>query len=111
MVVLPDHIHCLLTLPKGESDYSVRLRLIKTIMTKQAGEQIWQKRFWEHAIRDEYDFEQHVNYIHYNPVKHGLVNRPIDWRHSSIHKFIAEKQLPKNWACDGLCIDGSVGKE
>ena len=58
---------------------------------------IWQRRFWEHRIRDEYDYESHVNYIHYNPVKHGYVARPNEWQYSSLHRYIAEGILPVNW--------------
>ncbi|MBX9703085.1 MAG: hypothetical protein K2X39_02920, partial [Silvanigrellaceae bacterium] len=60
---------------------------------------IWQKRFWEHLIRNEADFEHHVNYIHYNPVKHGHVANPTDWPHSSIHRFIRKGILNNHWAC------------
>ena len=95
--MLPDHFHCLWTLPFGDSDLSTRMRLIKTFVTKKYGNQLeinaeiftsrqkrqarnlWQRRFWEHYIRDEKDFIQHIDYIHYNPVKHGFVKSPKDW--------------------------------
>ena len=92
MVVLPDHLHALLTLPQNDNDYSTRWSLIKAGFSrllpkderispsrKTKGERgIWQRRFWEHAIRDEQDFENHLNYIHYNPVKHGYVESAVD---------------------------------
>jgi putative transposase len=91
VVVLPDHLHVVMTLPVGDADYSNRWRLIKRRLTDavvQAGVPthhrngeyaLWQRRFWEHTIRDEADFERHVDYIHFNPVKHGLVARVRDW--------------------------------
>jgi putative transposase len=104
IVILPDHIHSLWTLPKDDADYSIRCRNIKRAFTQQItpddrpavfasrrhkGEQvIWQRRFWEHRIRDDKDFSHHVDYIHYNPVKHGYVKRPADWVYSSIHRYI-----------------------
>ena len=101
MVILPDHLHAIWTLPKGDSDYSKRWTLIKSGFSRQLpkgehinksryqkGERgIWQRRFWEHLIRDEEDYLKHIEYIHNNPVKHGYVGNPKDWPHSSIHKF------------------------
>jgi putative transposase len=93
-VVLPDHLHCIWTLPQGDSNFSTRWRLIKSYFSrkcdtllpenlsisqqKKQERAIWQRRFWEHLIRDEVDFKNHVEYIHYNPVKHGLVQAPKD---------------------------------
>lgn len=97
-VVLPDHLHCVWTLPGGDSDFSTRWRLIKTrfsralpqgnlrrshVARQERG--IWQRRFWEHHIRDEGDMAEHVTYCWINPVKHGLVERAEDWPYSSIH--------------------------
>ena len=100
-VIMPDHIHWLLTLPENDSDYSTRIKLIKTRFTKSylkgrkqtarnaKGEMsVWQSRFWEHWIRDEKDLEKHLDYIHFNPVKHGLVNTPEQWSNSSLHTYI-----------------------
>lgn len=98
LVVLPDHIHAIWTLPKNDNNYSMRWSLIKSGFSRQLpnieninesritkGERgIWQRRYWEHLIRDDYDLEMHVNYIHHNPVKHGYVNRSADWPYSSI---------------------------
>lgn len=114
VVILPDHIHMLMTLPENDSNYSLRLNLIKGYFSKQIARiepisvsrknkrerGIWQRRFWEHFIRDEADYLHHVNYIHYNPVKHGYVLKPTGWRYSSIHRFIKLGVLPDNWACD-----------
>ena len=107
MVVLPDHWHAVWTLPPDDAAYTRRLRLIKARFTKhllRAGVNIskddrgeynvWQKRFWEHTIRDDRDFEAHVNYVHINPVKHGYVKRAIDWPHSTIHRYVANDVLP-----------------
>ncbi|QFT96996.1 hypothetical protein FIU85_06760 [Roseovarius sp. THAF8] len=102
MVVLPDHIHAVWTLPTGDADFSTRWRKIKALFSRHSettgcindsrrrkGERgIWQRRFWEHAIRDDADFVAHVNYCHFNPVKHGLVERPEDWPYSTIHRDI-----------------------
>lgn len=114
-VVLPDHLHCLWTLPPEDSDYAMRLRLIKARFSRavppgeavspsrqRRGERgIWQRRYWEHAIRDERDFERHVEYIHYNPVKHGHAAAPIDWPFSSFRKYVAAGVYEREWAASG----------
>ena len=110
VVVLPDHLHTLWTLPIGDSDYSARWRAIKSRFTHAVrkcgvplspnakGEyDLWQRRYWEHTIRDEDDLQKHVDYIHYNPVKHGLVTRVVDWPFSSFHRYIRLGQLSSNW--------------
>jgi putative transposase len=120
MVILPDHIHAIWTLPTDDADYSIRWRNIKRSFTQhiepdnrptvfgsrqRKGEQaIWQRRFWEHRIRDEKDFNQHIEYIHYNPVKHGLVKRPIDWQYSSIHRYIRQRIVTPDWGV-GCVVD------
>ena len=112
VVVLPDHLHCLWKLPPDDADFSTRWRLIKTRFlnslptTEHLSERrqlkgergIWQRRFWEHTIRDEADYAAHVDYIHFNPVRHGYARRPVDWPHSSIHRFIVEGLLTPDWA-------------
>ncbi|NES77302.1 MULTISPECIES: transposase [unclassified Okeania] len=118
-VLLPEHFHCLWTLPANDGDFSMRLRLIKTYVTKHYKQELainreislsrqkrkesnlWQRRFWEHLIRDEQDFVNHCDYIHYNPVRHGLCTNPQDWQFSSIHRFIAQRIYPANWGRDG----------
>jgi putative transposase len=112
--ILPDHIHALWQLPEDDTDYAARWSLLKSsfsrglpaakirsvskITKREKG--IWQRRCWEHAIRDDTDFERHVNYIHYNPVKHGLVTRVADWPFSSFHRYVAQGILPADWAGD-----------
>ena len=114
-VLLPDHFHCLWTLPQTDADLSTRLRLIKTFVTKHYSNQLsivrdisvsrqkrkegnlWQRRFWEHLIRDDKDYANHCDYIHYNPVGHKLCRSPQDWQYSSIHRFIAEGIYPPDW--------------
>ncbi|MCB2262766.1 MAG: transposase [Candidatus Thiosymbion ectosymbiont of Robbea hypermnestra] len=112
IVILPDHIHCIWTLPPDDSDYSNRWTLIKTgfsralahgeqvsVSRRKRGERgIWQRRFWEHLIRDDRDYERHVDYIHWNPVKHGWVRRVMDWEHSSFHRFVERGIYPSDWS-------------
>jgi putative transposase len=111
VVILPDHLHTIWTLPKGDADYSGRWRAIKShfsqYLTKtgfplnqnKRGEyDLWQRRFWEHTIRDDDDFTRHVDYIHWNPVKHGLVERVSEWPYSSFHRFVRLGYYPLNWA-------------
>jgi len=111
-VVLPDHLHAVWTLPDGDADFSTRWTLIKRGFsariaadeTRSAskiakGERgIWQRRFWEHTIRDEADFRRHVDYVHFNPVKHGLVSDAKDWPFSSFHRAVARGDYPSSWA-------------
>ncbi|MDM8565154.1 transposase [Candidatus Halobeggiatoa sp. HSG11] len=102
IVILPDHLHCIWTLPPNDFNYSMRWRQIKSKFSYQLppteqrslnrqkrGERgIWQRRFWEHTIRNEQDYFQHIDYTHYNPVKHGYVTQPIDWKYSSFNHKI-----------------------
>jgi putative transposase len=91
IVILPDHLHTVWRLPPGDTDFSLRWRLIKhfvatglpSLTDHRGGKSVWQRRFWEHAIRDENDWRNHVDYVHYNPVRHGYARRPGDWRWSS----------------------------
>src|SRR5882762_2888967 len=113
VVVLPDHLHIMMTLPAEDANYASRLSLIKrrfTTAVARAGvgiprhangeHALWQRRFWEHTIRDERDFERHVDYIHFNPVKHGLVTRVRDWPYSSFHRYVRRGILPEDWGGD-----------
>ena len=114
MVILPEHLHALWTLPPGDVDYPRRWMLIKTGFSRQIpqgkgrsasraskGERgIWQRRYWEHCIRDEADFARHVDYIHFNPVKHGHVARAVDWPYSSIHRYIKAGLIDSDWGGD-----------
>ncbi|MDD5034036.1 MAG: transposase [Methylococcaceae bacterium] len=113
-VLLPDHLHCIWTLPLDDEDYPMRWNGIKKHFThycpdhyktpssptrKRKREQsIWQRRYWEHQIRDDRDFEKHCDYIHWNPVKHGLVSRVVDWPYSSFHRFVRLGIYPPDWA-------------
>ncbi|HYF98364.1 MAG TPA: transposase [Coxiellaceae bacterium] len=114
IVVLPDHLHVLMTLPSEDANYSLRWSLIKSDFSRQLvfNEElslsrkikrergVWQRRFWEHLIRDELGYERHLDYIHYNPVKHGYVARASDWKLSSIHYYINKGVLTADWAAD-----------
>ena len=111
-VVLPDHIHCIMSLPNGDSDFALRWRLIKSGFSKQLpknerlsksrikrGERgIWQRRYWEHMIRDQSDFNAHMDYIHINPVKHGFVSKVKDWSYSTFHKLVEQGIYESDWA-------------
>lgn len=110
-VVLPEHLHCIWTLPEGDDDFSGRWRDIKTrfskalpvteyrnpVRKKRNERGIWQRRFWEHALRDDADYAHHVDYIHYNPVKHGHVDRVADWPYSTFHRFVQQEIYPPDW--------------
>ncbi|BAN50809.1 transposase [Metapseudomonas resinovorans] len=112
LVVLPDHLHLLMDLPPGDADFSSRVRRLKSAFVSLLHEKpdaglafnakgeanIWQRRFWEHLIRDERDYIAHVDYIHFNPVKHGLVGAVRDWPLSSFHRFVERGVLPVDWA-------------
>ena len=113
--LLPDHLHCVWTLPQDDADYPARWSMIKSLFTKrylgEGGDQgpqnasrqrsgeatVWQRRYWEHVIRDDADFERHVNYTHYNPVKHGHVLRPADWKWSTFHKYLRQGIYDEDW--------------
>ena len=96
-VVLPDHLHCLWCLPESDADFSTRWQMVKTSFSrripaqkrKDGAKSIWQPRFYDHCIRDESDFQKHLDYIHYNPVKHGLAYSPGEWPYSSFAHFVA----------------------
>ena len=112
--VLPDHLHCIWKL-QGDIDFSTRWQMVKTYFSRQIrlrnarfkNIQIWQPRFWEHVIRDNNDFNKHLDYIHYNPVKHGLVNNVDDWPYSSYSKFCDLGYYAKNWGqCEPKSLSG-----
>ena len=114
IAILPDHLHCLWRLPMGDSDNANRWAQIKggfsrriavderrsaqRVSRRERG--IWQRRYWEHLIRDEQDLRRHVDYIHFNPVKHGHVSRAIDWPYSSFPRWVANGDYPAYWAVD-----------
>jgi putative transposase len=117
MVVLPDHLHCIWSLPRGDADFSTRWKRIKREFTirwiavgghcpdasvsterRARGKRgVWQRRFWEHVVRDEQDLERLCEYIHYNPVKHGYSARPLDWPWSTFPRFVASGDYPPDW--------------
>ena len=111
-VVLPEHLHCIIELPSGDFDFATRWRLIKTGFSKalpvtegrsvsrsKRGERvIWQRRFWEHLIRDDADYRAHMDYIHINPVKHGLVECVTDWPYSTFHGLVKVGIYPSDWS-------------
>ncbi|MGE5271624.1 MAG: REP-associated tyrosine transposase [Thiohalocapsa sp.] len=112
ITVLPDHLHAIWTLPPGDSDFATRWNSIKgtfsrrlprvepvSISRKSRRERgIWQRRYWEHTIRDDDDFARHADYIHFNPVKHGYVEHVADWPCSSFHRFVQLGLYPMDWA-------------
>ncbi|WP_341502149.1 transposase [Gallaecimonas sp. GXIMD4217] len=118
-VVLPDHLHCIIELPQGDCDYATRWRLIKGGFSRQLSKTerrspvrlhrrergIWQRRYWEHLIRDQRDLANHMDYIHYNPVKHGLVNRVVDWPYSTFHRHVRLGVYPKDWCGTGDALE------
>jgi putative transposase len=126
IVVLPDHLHCIWTLPPGDADFSTRWRLIKTRFTKQCDpalraeansaraakceQAVWQHRYWEHLLRDETDYTRHVEYIHYNPVKHGLVSSAMEWPYSSFRRYVAAGVYPPDWGQGAMDLEG-IGHE
>jgi putative transposase len=116
-VILPEHIHFLWTLPSDDRDYSYRVGRMKVLFTrslrgvnnlpddvcesrrKHRESDVWQRRFYEHTIRDEFDFRKHLDYLHFNPVKHGLVKCVHDWEYSSFHRGIRRSEYDIGWGC------------
>ena len=110
-VVLPDHMHWIWRLPEDDTDFATRWRRIRTdfslslpkterrsIARVARGERgIWQRRYWEHLIEDDDDLKHHIDYVHYNPVKHGYVTKAVDWPHSSFHRYVRLGVYPPDW--------------
>jgi len=121
MVIMPEHLHAIWQLPPNDGNYAMRWSLLKSNFSRQIDKEetvsrsrearrergIWQRRYWEHQIRDDEDLATHVDYIHHNPVKHGYVKRAADWPHSSIHRYIKEGLLDENW---GYAPEDDTGK-
>jgi putative transposase len=115
VVIMPDHLHCIWTLPEGDADFSVRWGLIKSHFSRSMpdGERIsqsrikrrergiWQRRFWAHLLTSQEDFNAHCDYIHWNTVKHGHVDRVADWSHSSFQQFVRLGVYPEDWGHSG----------
>ena len=124
IVILPEHLHTVWTMPVGDADFATRWRLIKSAFSRQLAHEerispsrlakgergIWQRRYWEHTIRDESDFIRHIDYIHINPVKHGWVKRVSDWAPSSFHHYVKFGVYPADWAGDFSRDDGQFGE-
>ncbi|MCP4630521.1 MAG: transposase [bacterium] len=128
-VLLPEHIHCIWKLPDGDTNYSMRWGLIKKEFTKgyrklvgtahptksrlrHREAMVWQRRFWEHQIRDRRDFNTHCDYIHYNPVKHGLVSSPRDWQYSTFHGYVRKGKYDTDWGANKqIKFSSEIGNE
>ncbi len=124
IVVLPDHLHTIWVLPEDDSDFATRWRLIKSGFSRALpqGERIsesrlnrcergiWQRRYWEHTLRDERDYARHMDYIHFNPVKHGHVAQVKDWPYSSFHRMMRLGVYPQDWAGDAKEAEGGFGE-
>lgn len=124
-VLLPDHLHCIWTLPEGDADFARRWSHIKRCVSRECGEAykrhewlsaskqrhhestLWQRRYWEHRIRDQDDYRRHMDYIHYNPVRHGLCKRPVLWPWTTLHRYIREGVYPSGWAAPVTEADGA----
>lgn len=124
-VLMPDHMHCLWRLPEGDADYGKRWGLIKRQVTRELGissigetpsqrkrheGNLWQRRFWEHLIRDEDDYRKHLDYLHWNPVKHGYVKHVVDWPYSSFHRYVKAGLLPVDWGGERVAADANFGE-
>jgi putative transposase len=120
IAVMPDHLHCVWTLPDGDADYAIRWSLIKRAFTRRQYHEgptpartkrgVWRSRFWEHTIRDDVDLQRHIDYIHFNPVQHGLAVRAADWPHSSFHRFVKQGLLAKGWGSEFDANHGDFGE-
>ena len=124
IVVLPDHLHAIWTLPEGNADFPLRWRLIKAAFSRAIGRDefistsrrrkgergIWQRRYWEHAVRSREDLDRHPDYIHFNPVKHGHTTRVRDWPYSSFHRMVRLGVLDEDWAGDASEVTAGFGE-
>jgi putative transposase len=122
MVVLPDHLHAVWTLPDGDADFPLRWRKLKARFTRAVGgtyrrspskeargeRGLWQRRNWEHVIRDRADYARHVEYCWHDPVRHGLAARARDWPHSSFHREVDRGRVPADWT--GSAVEGRYGE-
>jgi len=123
-VLLPDHLHAIWTLPVGDAAFGKRWGIIKAHVSRDCAHFVdandserpasrvrrreidfWQRRFWEHLLRDDSDYERHVDYVHFNPVKHGHAERPVDWPYSTFHRYVAKGVYQASWAVDPGVID------
>jgi putative transposase len=126
-VLLPDHLHCIWTLPPGDGNFAARWAIIKRYVSRECVAIVdaplgvsrsrrnelafWQRRFWEHQIRDDDDLARHLDYIHWNPVKHGLVKSVKEWRYSTFHKYVVRGMYPDAWGSSEIAnADGNFGE-
>ena len=123
MVVLPEHLHAIWRLPAGDANFALRWSLIKAGFSRSlprnevisASRQskrergVWQRRYWKHQIRDEIDLERHIEYIHFNPVKHGWFQQPTDWLHSTLHGYIERGMVEADWGRGGCELEEKPG--
>jgi REP-associated tyrosine transposase len=124
-VLLPHHLHTIWRLPETDGNFSLRWSLIKQFVTRYCADRmrpltesrrrrgegtIWQRRFWEHVIRDDTDFRNHIEYIHYNPVKHGYVTQPADWPYSAFHRYVRDGVYPADWASADEAATSNYGE-
>jgi putative transposase len=127
-VLLPDHLHCIWTLPPQDADFAARWALIKRTVSVACGvsyrreswltaskkkhreSTLWQRRFWEHEIRTDADYARHVDYIHFNPVKHGLCRAPHEWAHSTFHRHVLAGNCSPDWGASAAKIEGEFGE-
>ena len=116
IIILPDHIHTIWTLPENDNDYPTRIRLLKSYFSRQLPAHVkrtnnqsrqgksetgvWQRRYWEHTLQNEIDYNRHMDYIHYNAVKHGYAENPADWKHSTFMREVDNGRYDLNWAGD-----------
>jgi putative transposase len=123
MVVLPEHLDAVWSLPREDADYAYRWRRFKTVFTREvlrrgmearrrdgSGVVQWPRRYWEYTIRDEVDYARHVDYIHYNPVRHGYVSNAMDWSYSSVHRFVRDGVFPEGWGGGASEDEGAFGE-
>jgi putative transposase len=124
MVVLSEHLHCIWQLPAGDADFPTRWKQIKARFSRglprgeyrsasraSKGERgIWQRRYWEHTLRDEADLQRHIDYIHYNPVKHGYVGAVKEWPYSTFHDYVRRGIYTSDWAGSGLDEGNDYGE-
>jgi len=127
MVLLPDHLHCVWTLPAGDANFAVRWAMIKRYVTRHCGRHspatactsasrkarneglIWQRRYWEHQVRDQQDMDRCIDYLHWNPVKHNYVRAVVDWPFSSFHRHVQQGHYPAGWGGPGVIAgDGAT---
>lgn len=122
--ILPDHIHAIWQLPPNDANFALRWRMIKSQFSRQFSvnaqrseskairreKGIWQRRFWEHQIRDDNDLQRHVDYIHYNPVKHEYVQCVRDWQYSSFHRYVKQGRCPIDWGGGVIVEEGGFGE-